>query len=670
MKNLSFKNKLLLTTLPIITVIMGALIVLSYLMASNTIMSQNEHYLEQMVQKTVDELAFWLEEREREILLLSQEQLFADAGRGERVQEAQERLISYHQRSPMYEALFLANTDGVILACSDENVIGLDVAKIPEYTINITKARQGEIWISEVGKSPASGKPVSLITAPIVHHDEFVGIMGTPIELNYFSERKIRSQKVGEDGYLTIVDRNGAVLAHPQQEYIFDLNIAQFDFGNEMLSQEQGQIFFKWEGVGKMMKFQTYAPKGWLVAAVISKDELFKTIRYMRGISIVLGVGAMLFISLAIWIITAKSLIAPMEQAVEFVKKVAQGDLSETLQISRRDEVGILSEAMNQMVLKLREMATAVKRSCDKVTSSSQQLNASAEQLSQGSSEQASTAEQVSSAMEQIAANSRQNTENALQTEQIALQVVKDAREGSKAVAETVIAMKEITRKILVIEDIARQTRLLSLNATIEAARAQEHGKGFAVVASEVRALAENSRIASEKINEMARSSVKMAEIAGETLNKLVPNIEKTANLVQEISAASKEQDAGAEQINKAMQQLDMVIQQNVSTSEETAVMAETLNAQAEILQSMIKFFKAQRKPSADEPIRTKTKDRHLSVMMADKKLRKKHPIKTVSDHNAGRGNGNGKLNGVEDFHKDLPHKIYGDHLDAEFEYY
>ncbi|MEW6521939.1 MAG: methyl-accepting chemotaxis protein, partial [Thermodesulfobacteriota bacterium] len=206
--------------------------------------------------------------------------------------------------------------------------------------------------------------------------------------------------------------------------------------------------------------------------------------------------------------------------------------------------------------------------------------------------EQAAAAEEASSSMEQMSSNIRQNADNALQTEKIAVKSASDAQEGGKAVNQTVGAMKEIAGKISIIEEIARQTNLLALNAAIEAARAGEHGKGFAVVASEVRKLAERSQKAAAEISELSSASVEVAEKAGDMLSKMLPDIQKTAELVQEISAASKEQDTGAEQINKAIQQLDQVIQQNAGASEEMSSTAEELSAQAEQLQGIIAFFK------------------------------------------------------------------------------
>jgi methyl-accepting chemotaxis protein len=270
--------------------------------------------------------------------------------------------------------------------------------------------------------------------------------------------------------------------------------------------------------------------------------------------------------------------------------RVAGGDLTVSFDDTTH-HIGVYAD-IKRMCERLREIVAEVQSASENVASGSEEMSASAEQLSQGATEQAASVEEVSSSMEQMTANIRQNADNAAQTEKIALKAAHDAQAGGEAAQQAVNAMKNIAEKISIVEEIARQTNLLALNAAIEAARAGEHGKGFAVVAAEVRKLAERSGTAAAEISELSASTLRGADQTGQMLAKLVPDIKRTADLVQEISAASNEQNAGAEQINKALQQLDQVIQQNASASEELASTSEELSSQAEQLQSTIGFFR------------------------------------------------------------------------------
>jgi methyl-accepting chemotaxis protein len=302
--------------------------------------------------------------------------------------------------------------------------------------------------------------------------------------------------------------------------------------------------------------------------------------------------AALVLLTIVISYLTRKIIVRPLNEGVEIANKLANGELNVEVDIKSNDETGQLLAAMKGMAHKLKEIAFDVKSAADHVASGSQQISASSEQMSQGATEQASSAEEASSSMEQMTANIRQNADNAQQTEKIAVKASKDAQEGGSAVNQAVGAMKEIAGKISIIEEIARQTNLLALNAAIEAARAGEHGKGFAVVAAEVRKLAERSQTAAGEISNLSSSSVDVAEQAGEMLKKLVPDIQKTAELVQEINASSNEQNSGAVQINKAIQQLDNVIQQNAGAAEEMSSTSEELAGQAGQLQNIIEFFK------------------------------------------------------------------------------
>ena len=292
------------------------------------------------------------------------------------------------------------------------------------------------------------------------------------------------------------------------------------------------------------------------------------------------------------------TLIDALNQITKLAKDLSEGNLMVVL--TERSEQDELMRALSAMVKKLSEIVEQVKIAAHNVGEGSQQMTLSAQRMSQGATEQAGSIEETSSSMEEMSANIRQNAENSAETNKIAMKCSEDARVSGKAVSEMLAAMKEIAGKISIIEDIARQTDLLALNAAIEAARAGEQGKGFAVVASEVRRLSERSQRASVEITNVSTSSLAIAEKAGELLAKIVPDIQKTAELVQEISVASNEQDRGTQQINKAIQQLDQVIQQNATLAEETSATAEELLGQAEQLQSIIQFFRIDSREKAE----------------------------------------------------------------------
>jgi methyl-accepting chemotaxis protein len=325
-------------------------------------------------------------------------------------------------------------------------------------------------------------------------------------------------------------------------------------------------------------------------------DRARTTLITMVLVSLAIAVGGAIWISL--------SISRGLGRAGALAQAVSGGDLTQTIATSSRDEIGDLIGHVNTMVERLRSVVGESLSAAENVSAGSQELSASSEQLSQGATEQASSTEEASSSMEQMAANIKQNADNASQTEKIARQSATDAQSSGEAVGRAVEAMRTIAEKITIVQEIARQTDLLALNAAVEAARAGEHGRGFAVVASEVRKLAERSQSSATEISALSSQTVKAAQEAGEMLVKLVPDIKKTAELVSEISAACREQDIGADQINQAIQQLDKVTQQTASASEEMSATSEELAAQSEQLQASISYFRIEHgaRTRADHP--------------------------------------------------------------------
>jgi methyl-accepting chemotaxis protein len=341
------------------------------------------------------------------------------------------------------------------------------------------------------------------------------------------------------------------------------------------------------EAVDAIDAYVVFTKKSMAEEAEITRAEAAKA---QMIVIVLVMVSLVIAVLAALWM--AISISRSLSRAVGLAGAVAAGDLTQTIPSASNDEIGDLIRSLNGMVEKLRQVVSEALTAAQNVSAGSQELSASAEQLSQGATEQASSAEEASSSMEEMASNVKQNADNANQTEKIAAQSAKDAEASGAAVGRAVDAMQTIAEKITIVQEIARQTDLLALNAAVEAARAGEHGKGFAVVASEVRKLAERSQAAAAEIGTLSTETVKVAQEAGEMLGKLVPDIKKTAELVQEITAACREQDVGSSQINQAIQQLDKVGQQNASASEQVSSTSEELASQAEQLQSTIAFFR------------------------------------------------------------------------------
>ena len=386
----------------------------------------------------------------------------------------------------------------------------------------------------------------------------------------------------------------------------------------------------------------------------VKADEQLLVTTAGRTRTFVIGLSLfIIFVGILLAVIIARGIIKPILESVGHAQELSSGNLMVEITADRQDEPGLLLVAIKEMAEKLRMVVGDVRVSSENVASGSEEMASSSEELSQGAVEQASSCEEVASSMEEMTATMRQTADNAQQTNQISMLAGENAKKSGAVVTETVEAMRNIASKIKVIEEIANKTDLLALNAAVEAARAGEQGKGFAVVASEVRKLAERSQQAAAEINALSSTSVKTAEEAGAMLDKLVPDIQKTVDLVNEITASTDEQLKGAEEVNSAIQQLDQVTQQNSSASEELSATSEELAGQAEQLQAAISFF------TIDDTIGVRTNTQRRSKKSAQLKL----PIgKSQPQNSASKKRAEGALidlNDADDEHGQVGFEEY-----------
>lgn len=371
-------------------------------------------------------------------------------------------------------------------------------------------------------------------------------------------------------------------------EIIYLLNAGQTESAISLYFREYQEVFEEMRGT--MDYFTTQS----LESAQKAHDNSMRIARLILINSIILTFLIIIVIT-TLGILLTRSINRPINDSVNYITEISNGNLDLNLSkenLDRKDEIGILTKALQNMSEKLKEIVESILIGSENIASASQQMSKTSQMVSQSAYGQAASVEEISSSMEEMVSNIMQNADHSNQAEQIVNKAVLAINEGSHATVESVNSMRTIAEKVKVINDIAFQTNILALNAAVEAARAGEHGRGFAVVAVEVRKLAENSRVAAVEIDRLTVNGVKVAEIAGKRLTDIVPEIEKTAQLVQEIAMASQEQNSGADQVNNAIQQLNLGTQQNASTSEEMATSSEELAGQAEHLKDMISFFK------------------------------------------------------------------------------
>ena len=506
--------------------------------------------------------------------------------------------------------------DGVLFLDSKGESVDTAGNRVPnlsqrDYYREIVKNGK-DFFIGDPVLSARTNEPIVVIAQAVKdYNNKTVGLLAGVVKLDTISEI-IKTLTVGKEGYAWLLDQKGTVIAHPNPEYVMKLNIFKSsEIGFKGLEEMGEKMTAGGAGSDKItspdgtVRNLFYNPVsnsgGWSFGLIIPEKQFLETSNQIMKILIII-ISGILVIVIMISFMIAKSIANPINVVKEAIVGVSKGDLvlshiteKDRLKINKRsDEIGDIGRSTADMLKNLIDIVTNVKSAADQVLSGSDEISSSAQKISQGSTEQAASAEEVSSSIEEMNSIISQNTENAINTEDIARQTSESAVEGGDAVESSVKAIKNITEKIDIVGNIARQTNLLALNAAIEAARAGEAGKGFAVVASEVRKLAERSQKAANEIVDVSKSTVVTSINAGEIIGKIVPDIRKTAELIKEITSSSKEQSSGADQISRAMIQLDNVIQDNAAASEEMASMAEELSAQSKQLTDVISFFKVE----------------------------------------------------------------------------
>jgi len=434
--------------------------------------------------------------------------------------------------------------------------------------------------------------------SPILINFEFKGISGVDYELSFMQQEAmdLKSKVFGGKAEIEIYSNNGKIVAStisPDSigQSILDLDYRDADQIVRKIQRGKSETTTIGDSllITKSFVFgQTGTP--WQIRFTLPYSEITKKSDQVMMYSVVTGV-VLLLISLIIIYLLISRLIKPLDRLVEQTMKISFGDLTGEIEVKRNDELGILANSFNTMINKLKEIISVVIESANQLTNGTIQMATSSQSVAQGANEQAASAEQISASIEQMTANIEQNSDNAIQTEKIAIEGSDGISKVAEASNKNIEAIRIITEKISIINDIAEKTDILAINAAVEAARAGEHGKGFAVVAAEVRKLAEISQKAAKEINELSKLNLKLNEDSAILLSAIIPNIKKTALLVQEITAASSEQNTGAQQIRSAIEQLNTVVQQNSSAAEEMSTGSEELASQAETLKEAISFF-------------------------------------------------------------------------------
>ena len=456
-------------------------------------------------------------------------------------------------------------------------------------------------FVTEPIHYPIQGKMVFMVSfmSPIVGNSQFMGVTGIDYSIDFLQDLVSNSKFYDGKARIAIVSYEGVYAANSTNADFIGKSIKEDNastFNNQIKELKDGKEVVSETDNLLSVFVPIYVGKSklpWQVRMSIPMEIITQKAVSQMWYQIILGI-VLFALSIGILIYVLRQTIKPIYSLVDVTTQIANGELNiQRKDDIRNDEIGLVYTSVHNMAEKLKLIITSIREAAESFSAAASQMSQGSQQLSERTNEQASSVEEVSSSMEEMVSSIQQNTDNARETEKISNLASVGGKKGKESVDVAINSMMQIAQKIGVITDIAFQTNILALNAAVEAARAGEHGKGFAVVAAEVRKLAERSKIAADEISKFSTYSVSTAETAGKELQAIVPQIEKTAQLVQEIAAASIEQNGGADQVNNAIQQLNQLTQHNASLAEEIASSAEELLSQAQQLKEMVAYFKA-----------------------------------------------------------------------------
>ncbi len=473
------------------------------------------------------------------------------------------------------------------------------------YFIDIFKDEK-QVSISNPYMSTLLGKPILVIAVPVKNKTgKTIASIAGVFYLTTLSQ-KVADIKIYENGFSWMVDNKGVVIAHPDDSLTFKLNIndtesEQYDklisIKESISKTDQGKNSIQLENGESAFTTFTKIPGGsdWTLLISVPDREIYQSVNALLYRIIILFIGIIVSISFIIHFFIQKLVSNKLNKLSAEIEEVADGKLYLEIEDNAEDEIGNITKSLQKLIVKLRENITQIQEAVNEILVGSQKLNQSSIIISDGAAKQSSSSEEISASMEEMVANIEQNTENAKETEKLALSASKRAKKISEVSGSSKLAIDQITNKIAIIDEIATKTNLLSLNAAIEAARAGVHGKSFSVVATEVKKLAENTKVAAEEIENISNNSVKAALKSEQLTIEIVPDIQKNAELVKEITAASIEQNSGAQQVNSAIMQLSEVIQLNASEADNLNASSAKLANLASQLEGFMSFYKLEK---------------------------------------------------------------------------